>query len=237
MNNCNFLHNIGSFFIKCLQTHSRSNEKLKILHSSIAKDISEKLGDEYIIKSLGLGEGREGKLKGRYFEKTVDILISKDDEALAGVGVKFVMNNYAQNSNNYFENMLGETANIRCNGKAYFQIIIIPDEMPYYKQKGEISKWETITKHNIDKYIALSKDDTGRFLHTPLKTLLYIIKLPICDKALIKTKKAYNNYYIKLKKNIVVIESDNIAGDFGNEIILNDYEKFIEKIVYYIKSM
>jgi hypothetical protein len=49
------------------------------------------------------------------------------------------MQNYSQNSNNYFENMLGETANIRSSNIPYFQIFIIPDEIPYYKkEKGKI---------------------------------------------------------------------------------------------------
>ena len=34
------------------------------------------------------------------------------------------MQNYSQNSVNYFENMLGETANIRSNNKTYIEKII-----------------------------------------------------------------------------------------------------------------
>lgn len=131
MNNKQFLQTVKQSFLKFLQTHSRSNKKLIVLHGAIAKDIKDKLGNKYKIKSLGMEDGKEGKLNGRYMEKTVDILISKDGDDLAGIGVKFVMNNYSQNSNNYFENMLGETANIRTNNKDYFQILILPDEMPY----------------------------------------------------------------------------------------------------------
>lgn len=181
MTNNQFLQTVKQSFLKFLKTHSRSNKKLIVLHGAIAKDIKDKLGDRYKIKSLGAGDGKEGKLDGRYMEKTVDILISKDGDGLVGIGVKFVMNNYSQNSNNYFENMLGETANIRTNNKDYFQILILPDEMPYYNNKGIITKWEKLTTHNIDKYIALSKDNASRFFHTPVKTLLLIIKFPNCD--------------------------------------------------------
>ena len=163
------------------------------MHGTIAKDIEDKLGDEYKIKSLGLG-GKEGKLDGRYMEKTVDILISKNGNDLVGIGVKFVMNNYSQNSNNYFENMLGETANIRTNNKDYFQILILPDEMPYYNNKG--IKWEKLTAHNIDKYIALSKDNTGIFFDTLVQTLLFIIKFPNCDHNTITTKTKYKRHYL-----------------------------------------
>lgn len=64
--------------------------------------------------------GKEMKLDGRYIDKVVDITILKNSKPIAGIGVKFVMQNYSQNSNNYFENMLGETANIRCANIPYF---------------------------------------------------------------------------------------------------------------------
>jgi len=204
------------------------------LHGTIAKDIEDKLGDEYKIKSLGLG-GKEGKLDGRYMEKTVDILISKNGNDLVGIGVKFVMNNYSQNSNNYFENMLGETANIRTNNKDYFQILILPDEMPYYNNKG--IKWEKLTAHNIDKYIALSKDNTGIFFDTLVKTLLFIIKFPNCDHNTITTKTKYKRYYLNQIPDSPIKLSTNINSEFGNTIILNNYEMFIEKITHCIKSI
>ena len=204
------------------------------MHGTIAKDIEDKLGDEYKIKSLGLG-GKEGKLDGRYMEKTVDILISKNGNDLVGIGVKFVMNNYSQNSNNYFENMLGETANIRTNNKDYFQILILPDEMPYYNNKG--IKWEKLTAHNIDKYIALSKDNTGIFFDTLVKTLLFIIKFPNCDHNTITTKTKYKRYYLNQIPDSPIKLSTNINSEFGNTIILNNYEMFIEKITHCIKSI
>lgn len=237
MTNNQFLQTVKQSFLKFLKTHSRSNKKLIVLHSAIAKDIKDKLGDKYKIKSLGVGDGKEGKLNGRYMEKTVDILISKDGNDLAGIGVKFVMNNYSQNSNNYFENMLGETANIRTNNKDYFQILILPDEMPYYNNKGVITKWEKLAIHNIDKYIALSKDNTSNFFHTPVKTLLFIMKFPNCDHATITTKTKYKKYYLNQIPDSPIQTSTNINSVFGNTIILNDYEVFIEKITYYIKSI
>ena len=133
--------------------------------------------------------------------------------------------------------MLGETANIRTNNKDYFQILILPDEMPYYNNKGIITKWEKLTAHNIDKYIALSKDNTGRFLHTPVKTLLFIIKFPNCNHNIITTKTKYKRYYLNQIPNSPIQLSININNDFGDTIILNDYEMFTEKITHYIKSI
>jgi len=237
MNNNQFLQTIKKSFIKFLETHPRSNKKLIILHGAIADDIKNRLGREYEVKSLGTGNGKEGETDGRYMGKTVDILISKNKNDIAGVGIKFVMNNYSQNSNNYFENMLGETANIRTNNKEYFQILILPEEMPYYNKKGEIKKWEKITDHNIDKYIVLSKDDTGRYLHTPVKTLLFIIKFPKCDHALITTKKEYKEHYLNQARNVSLQISTSVSGSFGKAMVLNNFETFIKKIVYYLKSI
>ena len=62
MNNQQFLDTLRLSFVKFLGTHSRSNEKLKILHGSIAHDLSKRLGSDYEIKSLGYGTQSEGKI-------------------------------------------------------------------------------------------------------------------------------------------------------------------------------
>src|SRR5690554_590456 len=108
-----FLEATKKSFITSLETGPRSNEKLKVLHGFIAEDLQNRLGKEYIVKSLGFKDGKEEKITGRYMDKNVDITVIKNKKKIAGVAVKFVMSNYSQNSNNYFENMLGETANIR----------------------------------------------------------------------------------------------------------------------------
>lgn len=132
MNNEEFLSLIGDSFKKYLYTGSRSNEKLKILHGGIAKDLQNRLGNDYQICSLGIGNGKEVKLNGRYTEKVVDITIKKAGKSVAGIGVKFIMQNYSQNSNNYFENMLGETANIRCANIPYFPDIYYSRYTPIF---------------------------------------------------------------------------------------------------------
>ena len=174
--NFDFLTVLQKSFDKYLETSARSNEKLKILHQKIARDLSGKLGEDYTVDSLDFGSGREQTIPGRYLEKKVDVCVSKNGKPQAGVAVKFVMSNYAQNSNNYFENMLGETANIRSSGTPYFQIFIIPEKLPYFDNAGTVKKIEEITPHNIDKYVALSNDNADLFFHTPNKTLFVLLK-------------------------------------------------------------
>ena len=235
MDNQEFLNVVGNSFKKFLETGSRSNEKLKILHGAIANDLKKRLGGSYSIQSLGIGNGKEMKIEGRYIDKAVDITILKKTKPIAGIGVKFVMQNYSQNSNNYFENMLGETANIRCANIPYFQIFIIPDKIPYYKNDGTFQKWEEFTEHNSAKYLTLSNDDIQTSIHTPTKTLLFVIHLPEIEGE-IRNKNEYASEYSE-NENFRICESQTQYGNFSSAVIYNDYEDFAEKVVHYIKSL
>ncbi len=232
MDNQEFLTVVGNSFKKFLETGSRSNEKLKILHGAIAKDLKERLGVGYSVCSLGIGDGKEEKLDGRYIDKVVDITIKHRQKPVAGIGVKFVMQNYSQNSNNYFENMLGETANIRCANIPYFQIFIIPEKLPYYNKQGLIQKWEEFTIHNATKYLTLSEDNIQTSIHTPTKTLLFVIHLPEINQPIVD-KTDYVHFY-ESKTDFIVSESNTQYGDFSSAVIYNDYEDFIDKVVHYI---
>jgi len=234
LTNIEFLKVITNSFSAFLESGtSRSTAKLKPLHGAIAKDLKIKLGKEYCVLSQGIGDDREGTVKGRYLDKKVDITIKKGYTPIAALGVKFVMQNYSQNSNNYFENMLGETANIRCNRCPYFQIFIIPDKIPYYNRDYNIKKWETFTDHNAAKYITMSKDNIDVYYHTPNKTLFYIIHIP--DNHLLINKKQYIEYYSKLDFQVELSNID--YGKYGEAIIINNYELFIRKIYHTIESL
>ena len=234
LTNTEFLHIISESFHDFLKSGtSRSTAKLKKLHGAIAKDLHERLGNEYQVWSQGYLYEKENFIMGRYLNKRVDITVKKGDKSVAGIAVKFVMQNYSQNSNNYFENMLGETANIRCNHCPYFQIFIILDKLPYYNNEGEIRRWESFSLHNISKYEVLSKDDINVYYHTPNKTLIFVIHIP--DNESIKTKKEYLSFYKENQFNMEI--SNNKYYDFSNSVILNDYEKFMEKVFHTIMAL
>lgn len=237
MNNQQFLEVLKCSFIKFLETHPRSNQKLKILHGNIARDLSERLGNDHQIKSLGYGTQKEAKIQGRYINKNVDITILSDHQPIAGIGVKFVMQNYALNSNNYFESMLGETANIHSNNIPYFQIFITPSQLPYYTEDKIFSKWEKFSPHHFYKYEILSNDMNEHWLHSPTKTLIYIIDLPEISTP--TNNKHYTEQYLNLDHANRLNISTSSAFDkqkLGLNVILNDYEAFIKKVVYRVLS-
>lgn len=229
-----FLDAVKRSFIKSLETHARSSEKLKILHGFIAETIQNKLGDDYTVKSMGFEEGKEVAISGRYMDKNVDITIQKDNKNIAGIAVKFIMSNYSQNSNNYFENMLGETANIRTKHVPYFQIFVIPETLPYYQNGGDIARWEEVTENNLDKYKKLSEDDVKLYHHTPDKMLFAIISLGEITGDKPGDKKSYTDYY--LNNNFNVTYSSQVV-EFNNQTIYNDFDLFIDKIYHAIKAI
>lgn len=223
-------------FIETGSSHSTS--KLKPLHGTIAEDIQNKLGKDYIVKSQGFGKDKEEKISGEYYGKNVDIAIinAHTNKPVAGIAVKFVMQNYCQNSNNYFENMLGETVNIRCTDCLYFQILILPDYIPHYKKGGKIKSWEKVTEYHLDKYFKLGKGNVDIYKHIPNKTLLYIVHpTPEIDENKITTLEEYREYY---SNNITMTLTNNQYSNNLNEgsVIFNDYEKFIDKVYHLIMA-
>lgn len=232
--NQEYLNILKLSFISYLNTGARSNEKLKVLHGFVSNKLKSKLGNSFQIYSLGIGNGKEKSISGRYMDKNVDITIEKDGKAIAGVAVKFVMSNYSQNSNNYFENMLGETANIRTKNIPYFQIFAIPKTIPYFNKQKLITKWENISEHNLEKYIRLSNDNTDLFFHTPNKTLISIIDIHPFDTSKIKNEDDFINYF--LYGNFNVLFSKSILN-FGNAIVYNDFSIFIEKVCHIILAI
>lgn len=237
LTNENFLHVIENSFCAFLEKGtSRSTDKLKPLHGKIAEDIANILGCEYSVYSQGYENGKEKEIRGRYYSKKVDIVILHKGKTIAGIGVKFIQQNYSQNSNNYFENMLGETANIRTTKIPYFQIFIIPDTLPYYEKEKSIKKWEDFSSHNASKYGVLSQDNTDVYYHTPKKTLIYVIHIPmpLSVDSRPKNQDGYISYY---RTNDINVTLSKTKFSFGDTVILNDYETFRTKVYHTIMAL
>lgn len=237
MTNKDFLKVIkDSFFTYLSVGTSRSTAKLKTLHGHIARDLQSMLGKDFTIQSQGYKTDKEGTICGRYYPKNVDITILKNGKPIAGYAIKFVMRNYSQNSNNYFENMLGETANIRANAIPYFQIFIIFDKLPYYNNGGELKRYDTITEHHLAKYLILSKDNPGTFFHTPDKTLVVLLKLKEKSPDFhFRNATDYASFYKSIIDDADLISySDKMKVAFDESVIYNNYEDFLKRTYHII---
>ncbi len=197
----------------------RSTDRIKEIHSFIAEAIQFKLGNDFIIKANGFNlakddSGNEVNVEGKYYNKNVDIAVIKNGYVLGSVGVKLIGNNFNQNANNYFENMLGETANLRANNQSYSQLIVIPESMPYYNQNKVCKEMQHIKEHHISKYFKLSKEQKGVY-HKP--DLLSLVMIKSGDKDYyeyleksIQEKKPVENKYLLEKININYSDIDNL---------------------------
>jgi hypothetical protein len=106
-------------------------------------------------------ETKEKTVEGKYYPKDIDITVMEGEKPVFCLGIKFVTSNYKQNANNYFENMMGETANIQATQLPYAQFIVLRHETPYYKKnETEIpSKIEIVNDKDISKYLKLMLDN------------------------------------------------------------------------------
>ncbi|MDI9356492.1 MAG: hypothetical protein QM536_05650, partial [Chitinophagaceae bacterium] len=159
-----FIKAISQSFNKYIEHGSRSTEKLKPIHNFVAQTLQKIFGESYNLYYMG-SETKEMKVKGKYYDKDIDITVVKDEKPVICLGIKFVTSNYKQNANNYFENMMGETANIQARKDLpYFQLVVLRHKTPYYSKTTqrtgtkEPAKIEIINKHDLQKYINLAYD-------------------------------------------------------------------------------
>lgn len=132
--------------------------------------------------------------------------------------------------------MLGETANLRTNSVPYFQIFIIFDKVPYFKRNGKFKKYDIISEHNMGKYLALSKDNPDVFFHTPEKTLFVVLKLKDKrDGNKFADESEYAEWYKSIMNDNDIMEYFEQTKDtFGNGVIYNDYEDFMQRTYHII---
>ncbi|PKM99635.1 MAG: hypothetical protein CVU78_05290 [Elusimicrobia bacterium HGW-Elusimicrobia-2] len=169
-NVADFEKSLSESFSKYKRFGPRSPKKLTPLHKYVQNTLALIWGKKF--KIYCLGAGGEFKVEGKYYPKDIDITVTYLEKPIFCVGVKFVTSNYKQNANNYFENMMGETANIQSlKNLPYAQLLILRYKTPYYKKRAsyndtsEIGKIEIISKSDLDKYIKLCFD--SRQAHRP----------------------------------------------------------------------
>lgn len=197
---------------------ARSNKKLIPIHKFLAETITSKAGKGFIVKSLGVGDGKEAKLDGKYYPKKLDVAIFRNNNIVVTISFKFITSNYKQNANNYFEQLMGETANIRRQNVGFAHLVVFRGGTPYYSKekgnlRGEEIRREVIKERDVQKYIKLFKDMD--FPHkpdlmgicildfdqngTPFFANLNDFDFSTETKKLLRNEFSLNNFLIKVK--------------------------------------
>jgi len=155
-----FLRAISLSFRQYKKHGARSTEKLKPIHLYVANLLKSIWKGDFEIHYLG-GDSRELTVEGKYYPKDIDICVTHNDTPVFCLGIKFVTSNYKQNANNYFENMMGETANIQARKDLpYAQLIVLRHKTPYYlkNETEKPNKIEIINEKDLSKYLKLIFD-------------------------------------------------------------------------------
>jgi len=119
---------------------SRSPARVNIVHQFLCDKIREHLPEGY---SVNLEQNVSStNASGR---KKCDIVVNKNQDPHIVFPVKFIMGNYQQNKNNYFENLTGELCHLKwATGVNVCPINIIFNKIPYRNNQKIITKFETI---------------------------------------------------------------------------------------------
>lgn len=136
----------------------RSPRKLDVLHGWIRREILDELPDYQVYSKTTEGgpDSQERSVNGKYYQKRVDIVISRDGRELGAISVKLIQSSYMKNAINYFEQQLGETANLRGQRLVYGNLVFLPHPIPV--KVGDEWKEEYLNDGSLDRYRKLIAD-------------------------------------------------------------------------------
>jgi len=234
MNNLNinrqhFYNAIRESYIKYLTQGSRSPEKLKPIHSWIGKTYQNILGEEYDVSYLN---GSEITIEGRYYPKRVDIAVFKNETVQFVVSFKFVTSNYKQNVNNFFENLLGECANIKSQEIGFGHIVVMRNKIPYYERGGVIKRWEVPNDHDLGKYVKLY-GDKEKYFHAPNFLCIEIVSMNNIIEESFMVGPGSGGYKINRNLNSLLSDLQVVNGIKNTDLVR--FKKFINENMNIIK--
>ena len=155
---------------------TRSNRKTRVLHGWVQDEMRQELReDAYTFTGQSPTSAHEANVGGMYYGKDVDVLVARDEQELGVISIKFVISNYWQNSINYLEQQIGETANLRRRNIVYGNLFCVTNPIPYKNRSGEITRREAIRDHDIQRYARLRADH--EHIHAPERWLLVSLTL------------------------------------------------------------
>lgn len=129
---------------------SRSNKKVDTIHKFIKKILDKIIVNKNLEHIYSVRLEHKIPACNEAGEKRCDIVVMKNNVASIVFPVKFVMSNYKQNKNNFWECLTGETMHIKMASKniKIIPINIIFNKVPYLSKNKLIQKYEEITIEN-----------------------------------------------------------------------------------------
>ena len=140
--------------------NSRSSKKVTILHAGLTGLIREAIKKVFPDTTFQVKNELDVQAVNDSGRKRCDIVVLRGSKVVAIFPVKFIMTNYSQNKNNYFESLTGEITHLKwANPDVHIcPINIVPSIVPYKKANGVITKFEQIGD-KFDIYEELVKHD------------------------------------------------------------------------------
>ncbi len=172
-----FLEATQSSYQMVLEHGVRSNAKIRVLHGWVQDELNRELDDAYVFTSLTPDNGSEAKVEGMYYGKNVDILVTRGEHELGVINVKFVISNYWQNAVNYFEQQIGETANLRRRNIVYGNLFCLTNPIPYNRRSGDVSRYENLRERDVQRYAKLRADH--EHAHAPDEMAIGVVDLDV----------------------------------------------------------
>ena len=165
------------------------------------------------------------------------------------VSFKFVSSNYSQNSNNYFENLLGECFNIQANGIPFCHILVMRDKIPYYNSEGDYKKPKNLKDHHLSKYFNILQLE-GDYESVPKKICINIIEISVKDndvnilspKKFVDFDKRNDDEQNKLNKilsnmSVKVVDTyENCSDEIHQELKKMDIQKTLREFAEIVKK-
>jgi hypothetical protein len=145
------------------------------LHGPISDQYPRSQRWRYVFTGQSPTSTHEANVGGMYYGKDVDVLVARDKQELGVISIKFVISNYWQNSINYLEQQIGETANLRRRNIVYGNLFCVTNPIPYKNRSGEITRREAIRDHDIQRYARLRADH--EHIHAPDEMAIGIVDL------------------------------------------------------------
>ncbi len=148
---------------------SRSPKKPEVLVTWIKQELEAVLGNKYTVTSM-YEIPKPDPVKGRYYDKNVNISVSRDGKDVGIIDVGFVNSSLGKNTNNYIGGQLGLIANLRSNNIVFGSLFCLTNPVPEYEEDAGgnmiCKKLDYINNDDIKTYHTLVSE-RPKPLHAP----------------------------------------------------------------------